>query len=399
MAHAPVIPAVLTGGAGTRLWLMFAAVMRKRTSFFSRWAWSFPFVVLIVGASAVPARAAELKSPFAAVLPSGAVAADKLAKCAPPPAPVVVLATMSRYEQEDPTKSTIDPERAAAYEATVKPLRDFQSEVVGWANDVVRRPKKLDKAGCAFVWLGAWAKGGALQSPLTGQSAFNRDQALAALALAYLQIRNVEPDDKTLRPAILDWLGRLANGVIDHYESEAGEMSRANNHRYFAALAVGATAIAVEDERFFAWAVDTLDQAVCGTDSSGALPMEMRRGPRARDYQIFAAGPLVMLAEIAERNGVNAYGRCAGGLHRIIDFGLRSIVDPSAIERLTGVEQVDFPGPGKRGTRLAWLAPYVRRFPQTTWAELFGGIDGHPSSTALGGNLALLYPDADAEVR
>ncbi len=344
-----------------------------------------------------PASADSLKPPFAAALPTGRVAADQLARCMPAPPPVVSLATNSRYAESDPSKSEVDPERSAAYEEAIKPLRDFQSEIVGWANDTVRRPAKTERAGCAFIWLAEWAKAGALGSLGTRQAEFNRDQALSALALAYLQIAGVEPADDTLKPAIVAWFRVLAQDVVRHYETEAGEMSRANNHRYFAALGVGAAAVAAQDEALFSWAAETLRAAACSAEASGALPMEMRRGPRARHYQLFATGPLVVLAELAAQNGRNPYADCDGGLTRIVDFGLRSLADPSAIEDLAGTVQIALPPRDKRGALLAWLVPYALRFPQAPAGALLDGI-GRPSSTALGGNQALLYPDG-AHVR
>lgn len=338
-----------------------------------------------------PAFAARLQPPFAAVLPSGAVSAAKLERCAAAPAPVVTLATSSRYVEDDPTKSSVDPARSAAYEAAIKPLRDFQSEVVGWANDTVRQPKKTEKAGCALLWMASWARAGALSSLSTRQSEFNRDQALSALALAYLQIADVEMQDATLKPAIVAWFRTLAAGVIRHYETEAGSMSRANNHRYFAALGVGAVAIAAQDEALFGWAMGTLEAAACAAEPSGALPLEMRRGSRALHYQLFAAGPLVMLAEMAAQNGRDPYAVCDAGLTRIVDFGLRSLEDPAAVEALAGEAQLALPPMAKRGSLLAWLAPYAHRFPASPAAAVLERI-GRPSSTALGGNLSVLFP-------
>ncbi|MBL8583714.1 MAG: alginate lyase family protein [Rhizobiaceae bacterium] len=340
---------------------------------------------------AQPAATAGLVGPFAAELPSGAVSSKKLARCAAAPAPVVSLATTSRYVEDDPTKSAVDPARSAAYDAAVKPLRDFQSEVVGWANDGVRHPKKTQKGGCALVWVAAWAKAGALSALSTNQSEFNRDQALSSLALAYLQLADLAVEDAALKPAVVSWFRAMAADVVHHYDNEAGTMSRANNHRYFAALGVGAAAIAAQDEALFGWAMATLETAACAADPSGALPLEMQRGSRARHYQLFAAGPLVMLAEMAARNGRDPYALCDGGLTRIVEFGLRSLDDPSAVEALAGEAQIALPPLEKRGSLLAWLAPYASRFPESPAAGLLEKI-GRPSSTALGGNLAVLFP-------
>jgi poly(beta-D-mannuronate) lyase len=297
----------------------------------------------------------------------------------------------SRYAEDDPTRSKVDPARQAAYDAAIKPLRAFQSQVVEAANDAFADPKKAKKAACVLAWLKSWADRDALVDlAVDSQTQFNRDQAASSFGLAYLEVAGFEVADKTIRPAIAQWLRRLAAGTRRYYDHEAGEMSRANNHRYFGALAVAAAAVAADDAELFGWAMDTYEKGVCSATEAGALPMEMKRGSRARYYEAFALGPLVLLAEFAERNGIPAYGKCDRAMHRIVAFSVSSMSDPSAVEALASEKQMDLPDGKPPGSLVAWLAPYARRFPDEPPATMRADI-GKMSSTALGGNLGLLY--------
>jgi poly(beta-D-mannuronate) lyase len=332
-----------------------------------------------------------LEGPFAPPRGAGAITAETIAACPAAPAPPTDLPHESRYAADDRTHSKVDPARQAAYDAAIEPLRDFQSKVVEAANDAFARPNNVKKAACVFAWLKSWADRDALVDlAVDSQSQFNRDQAAASFGLAYLELAGFDVEDGSVKRTISEWLKRLAAGTRRYYDQDAGEMSRANNHRYFGALAVAAAAAATDDAGLFAWATDTYDKGVCSATADGALPMEMKRGSRARYYQAFALGPLVLLAEFAERNGRAAYAKCDGAIHRVISFSVDSMVDADPVEAIAGEKQMKLPDGKPPGSLIAWLAPYARRFPDTPAAAGLPAI-GKMSSTALGGNLGLLY--------
>lgn len=346
-------------------------------------AWVIAGFLILSGALSSQA----LEAPFTG--PSASAPGSLIAKCPPPPPPLSSLPTQSRYRPDDPTKSKVDPELSRAYEAAVQPMRDFQGQVVSWANSYFAQPsRKIGDAACALSWMHAWATAAALVSLPPGEGQFNRDQAFAGLGLAYLQIANVVVEGPDPRPAIVAWLRVAAEQARVHYETQAGRVSRMNNHRYYAAVAVGVAGIAAQDDALFAWSMDTLHQAVCSAGGDGSLPLEMSRGSRAREYQMFATGPLVMLAELGASNGIATYEDCDGALPRIVDFTLRSIDDPRPIEAHAEQRQLDI---GElKGYRLAWLAPWLKRSPDPEWEERVEGI-GKLRLTSLGGDLSLLF--------
>jgi poly(beta-D-mannuronate) lyase len=246
----------------------------------------------------------------------------------------------------------------------------------------------MDDAACALLWMSAWANQGALVSLPPGEGQFNRDQAFAGLGLAYLQIAAVEVEGFNPGPAIVAWLREAAQQARVHYETQAGSVSRMNNHRYYAAVAVAVAAIAAGDEGLFGWSMETLRKASCSAGVDGSLPLEMRRGSRAREYQMFATGPLIMLAELGASNGIETYEQCDRAVPRIVGFTLRSIDDPRAVEKHAEKRQQAI---GElKGYRVAWLAPWLKRNPDRAWAQRVGNI-GKLRLTSLGGDLSLLF--------
>jgi poly(beta-D-mannuronate) lyase len=337
------------------------------------------------------ASAGALRPPFEVPHGTAAITSAMMAACPAAPEPPADLPHDSRYQDDDATHSKVDPVKQAAYDKAIKPLRSFQSKIVEAANDAFADAKNVKKAACVLAGLKAWADKDAMVTlAVDSQSQFNRDQAADSFGLAYLQVSGYAVEDATVRPAIAAWLRKLATGTADYYDHQAGTMSRANNHRYFGALAVAAAAVAADDQASFAWAMHTYETAVCTASADGALPMEMKRGSRARYYQAFALGPLVLLAEFGEANGIATYAKCQGAIHRVVAFSLASLDDPSAVEALAGEAQIDLPDGKAPGSLVTWLAPYARRFPDKPAAGEAARI-GKMSSTALGGNLGLIF--------
>jgi len=71
----------------------------------------------------------------------------------------------------------------------------------------------------------------------------------------------------------------------------------------------------------------------------GSLNAEMARGRMALHYQLYALEPLIMLAELGEDNGIDLYAEKEGAIHRLVNFDLAAMKNPSQIAKRTGEEQ------------------------------------------------------------
>src|SRR5262249_5331313 len=121
-----------------------------------------------------------------------------------------------------------------------------------------------------------------------------------------------------------------------------GQMSiAANNHAYWAGVAVGAAAIAVNDRELFAWGIERLRIGLRQVTAEGALPLEIARGRLALHYHLFALEPLAVLDIMARANGVELPHSDDAALHRLSAVAGRALSDPREIAQLARAEQQD----------------------------------------------------------
>ncbi len=308
-----------------------------------------------------PVLASGLASPFSAVAPKAAAAACGDAV----PDPVVGLAVTSIYDQSDESRSTIDDEQFDAYTEEMAGPRDFLTYVTKAASDyVASNGKKAGKAACVYAFIDAWARGDALSQLDTRQSALSSTRIVAGMGMAYLAVRPYVEAEGLDTSAIEGWFAARAVDFQRVYDQSGDRGSNRSNHRYWGGFAVAVSGVVAGDRALLDWGVASYKIGVCQIDAHGALPLELAREKKARDYHLHAIAPLVMIAELAEANGVDAYGFCDGAMHRLVKFSLTAVADPSEIEALTGSKQLKLPTDDGaiRGDRLAWVEPYFKRF-------------------------------------
>ncbi len=263
--------------------------------------------------------------------------------CPDPVSPISDIEGVPFYS--DPQGSKPDPAKLAANEVATRPLDLFLEGVVPAANRWIRsRPAQLEAASCALRLLAAWADARAMLGRVNQQGGYHRKWTLAGAALAYLQIRDAPGLDATAKGRVAEWLHAVALAVKPPYDREAqpGKMSiAANNHAYWAGLAVGAAAIAVNDRALYAWAIERLRIGLRQVTVEGALPLELARGRLALHYHLFALEPLIVLEIMARANGTDLTPADNDAFRRLVAFTFRALDDPSEIARLARAEQQD----------------------------------------------------------
>ncbi|MBW4329893.1 alginate lyase family protein [Stakelama sp. CBK3Z-3] len=315
-----------------------------------------------------PEAAAEttLSAPFAQPVAE----ITDLPECTDTPDPVVQLETISMYVTGDTTYSQIDPEKLAERTAMLKPITTFTAAVSHYANKYVESGgTDTDSGGCALAWLNAWAGTHAMTQMLDDESQFVRSVNLAAWALAYAQVKNLQVDRNAPHAAIETWLADMANDMRSYVDSLTDKTAR-NNHRYWAGLAAISVALDTGDSDLADWSVESAEIGISQITSEGALPLELERGSRAAHYHLYAAAPLVMTAAIAATKGVDLYAENDGALHRLVSFATSSVFSPDEIETLSGAEQEAFDITSSVGQQnLAWFEFYAKSFPDQAPAQ------------------------------
>jgi poly(beta-D-mannuronate) lyase len=308
--------------------------------------------------------------------------------CDSPPAPMVDL-HMESFYKKDGTASIVDPAAYAAYKKAKKPVSQFEIGLQSMGNRYVRsNPPRADVAGCALSWLATWAEEEALMGDVNKNGEYTRSWLLGSLASAWLQIRDEPSLDASKREEVTAWIRKVADAVREDFSRDTELKSRRNNHLYWAAWGVGAAGIALNDKPMFDWALEKTRAGIGAIQADGTLPLEMARGQRAYLYHLFAAMPLFMMANAAEKNNVDLFSENGAALQRLGALCLKNLDEPEFFEEKTGKTQ-DLTRVGTPSD-LGWVEIYRQHYNDPLADAVLK--DFRPlKQSRFGGNITLLY--------
>jgi poly(beta-D-mannuronate) lyase len=308
------------------------------------------------------AHAEALRSPWDAAIATHQAAVASA--CPPPPALSADIVTADYYS--DDAHSVIDPIRQQAYAHAMQPWHQAALGVERMA-DHYRRSGDAATAACAANWLTRFAEAGALTGAMsTNQSTYVQGWMLGAFAVGWLKIHAATPN--RVIPA---WLARVADANRAYYARRSTTTDGRNNHRYWAGFAVMAAGIAADRRDLYQWGIDSFGIGVGQVTDSGTLPLEMARRGRALHYHLFAAAPLVAIAELAAANGSDLYQTDHAALPRLVHTAIAGLGDPAPFAIASGASQEPVAA-DLRG--LAWAIPFNERFPDPTLTALLRGL-------------------------
>lgn len=297
----------------------------------------------------------------------------------------------SKYQGSDNARNELNKEAYQAYQEASATIRRFEKRVIATANDYQVDGDGPEARACLIDNLNTWAEADALLPDdinHVGQAV--RKWALAAAANAYLRVKSSAPEnavDAAKAARIESWFERVADGVRDYYTDR--EPRKINNHDYWAAWAVMASAVATDDYGDWQWSLGKFEQAMGQIASDGYLPKELSREDRALEYHNYAMQPLTLIAVFAEVNQAPVYGEYQETFERLAKNVVDGLDDSSAIERITGHTQKT------EGLNTAWGLAWMR-----PWAQTWGPLPGMDSflaehapvkNTRLGGDIEFLY--------
>lgn len=286
----------------------------------------------------------------------------------------------------------LNPEALKAYEAAIEPIQALERGLSDMSDRFVRGDGNA--ALCSLGWLEEWAGADALtgEANMTGKAV--RKWALAAISFNLLKIQHAHG----LNPAQLEdvrrWLRQLAVIVIGEHSEIPAE--KINNHYYWAAAAVGATAIAAQDKALLDWSMDAYRRSVRDIDAEGVLPRELARKSRALSYHIFSLQPLVMLAEIGRVNGIDLYAENDCAVCRLASRVTASVKDPAYFNARTGSAQVM--EQKADGRSMVWVEVFSRACPADGGLRSLREQYQPFSARRLGGNLTEVYQHIHKEL-
>ena len=320
-------------------------------------------------------------------------------RCEPAPKPYTgALQFRSKYEGSDKARATLNLDSEQAFRDSTKDITTLERGVAKMVNQYMRdgRPAQLD---CTLTWLGTWARADALMSTNynhTGKSM--RKWALGSMSGSWLRLKfsNSQPlaahrDEAQL---IEKWFAHLAEQTVRDWSNLP--LAKINNHSYWAAWSVMATAVATDRRDLFDWAVKEYKVGANQVDDQGFLPNEVKRKQRALAYHNYALPPLAMIASFAKANGVDLRSENNFALQRLGEGVLAGARDPRLFAARAGEKQdmKDL----KVDSKYAWLEPWCALY-QCVGDTLERKHGMQPfDSFRLGGNLTRVYdPSADTK--
>jgi poly(beta-D-mannuronate) lyase len=216
---------------------------------------------------------------------------------------------------------------------------------------------------------------------------------IASLSLSVSVIRAEPTLNADDRDEVIAWLRKAAHKAISETRGP-NSMAGNNNHLFWRGLAAAAAGVISQDNDLFSFGIRAYATAISEIDSRGAFPLEMERHELALHYQAFAIEPLVMIAELARRQGIEIYG-LEENKHRLSDavvFLSQAIADPSLVKKYTPETQQIDPDLQPGSQLLAWIELWNARFADPSWHNLLQ----KPFYTArLGGNTTLYVAPID----
>ncbi len=268
----------------------------------------------------------------------------------------------------DAQHSQIDPGRYAAYQAAQAPFLQALHETEK-AADLFQRVGSRAAARCVIDLLLEDEAAGAMTGRMSsGEAIYVQGWTLGGLSIAYLKARSAGTASLGETAAIVRWLVQVADSgrrYMDQRRAQPKITDARNNHAAWMGLSVMAVGVANNDDVLFDWGADRFRDQAAQVLPDGTLPLEMARGRRALHYHLFAAAPLVEMAEFGAANGVDLYAVSGFAVRRLVERCLAGLEDGSLFARQAGAAQ-DTPEVGQPvSAELAWAWPYARRFPGT----------------------------------
>ena len=349
--------------------------------------------VLLAGCSSASGdgNGAALKAP-PGYYRSAPLAEGKPRECKAPPAPYTgELNIPSKYEGSDKARDKLNLAAERRYLKLTGDIRDLEKGVNRMVGRYFKygRPQEVD---CAMAWLSEWARADALLSDdytHTGMSV--RKWTLGSLAGAYLKLKMSSSQPLATHQQqsreVERWFGKLADKVVKDWDGYLTD--RSNNHTYWAAWSVMATAVILDRRDLFDWSVAQYRHGVDQITADGYLPRELIRETRALAYHNYSIGPLLMISAFAKANGLDLRGQNDDAMVRLARRLEEGLHNPKIFQEKTGYQQAQIDL--QKTSRYAWLEPYCALYSCSERTNAWRRSIEPLSTYRLGGDLTQLF--------
>jgi poly(beta-D-mannuronate) lyase len=252
------------------------------------------------------------------------------------------------------------------------------------------------EAVCVANLLAKWAAANALLDysyQESSQAWYQVEWTLSSISLSWSVVQTDPAIPAAQRSAILAWMQKVTEYMFDQ-DPHPGDDARENNHAYWRALCATSVGILTNDNKLYRRGVAQYFRAIGQINPDGSLPLEMARHENALHYQSFALSPLVLIAELASRQGVDLYSLRVNG-HTIsdaVDFLVRASADPTLIKKYASEPQTFSLFSEEKPP--AWTEFWAARHPGKPWSDI---ITAPLVDSTVGGNTTIYAAPAQAK--
>jgi poly(beta-D-mannuronate) lyase len=286
-----------------------------------------------------------------------------------------------------------------AEDIATAPYRKLDDAVSNGASRYVAS-RDSREAVCVANLLARWADANALLDysyQESSQAWYQVEWTLSSISLSWSVVQTDPAIPPAQRAAILAWMHKVTVYMFAQ-DPHPGEPARENNHAYWRALCATSVGILTSDDKLYRRGLAQYVRAIGQMNPDGSFPLEMARHENALHYQSFALAPLVMIAELAARQGhgreTDLYSLRVNG-HTIadaVDFLVRASANPSLAKKYASEPQTFSLFSNEKPP--AWTEFWAARNPGKPWTELLT----HPLvDSTIGGNATVYAAPAQAK--
>jgi poly(beta-D-mannuronate) lyase len=310
----------------------------------------------------IPARRAALAGNLVDPRLQQAIDSVKSCSTSPAPAPPAPGQDIPPHYLKDSHGPTNPLERIAS-----QPYEKLQRVAALGANRYLLTGDPAE-ANCVLHILLSWARAHAMlnyDAKQQRQLWYECEWTIESLALSVSVIRGEPALKPAERDEVIAWLHQATEKLLN---GDPGSITSRNNHFFFRGLAATAVGVISSDNELFQYGLATYATAIAELSPDGSFPLEMARHELALHYQAFAVEPLVMIAQLAARQGYNIYAleQNHRTLADAVAFLNRAFADPTLVKKYASEPQDLNFTPGS--TALAWLEFWNARNPSPDWA-------------------------------
>jgi len=275
------------------------------------------------------------------------------------------------------------------WKLAIEPLSTFEQTVSDLAGAWVATGDHY-YANCLIDVLEKWAREKGLSkfqfSPSRPQAWYALESMIFSAALAYSTVTGAVEIAPARRRTIEQWLQKIAE---DHYKLHSFMQSCCDEHFYRRSLYMTIVGVVTGNDTLFRTGLRAVPAALDDLNERGAFNLALRRGWRAIHYQNYILQHVVMIMQIAHRQGYDLFAMTAKGrsMASAVSFLLRGVENPHAVDGLPpGEQDIAFT---KDGRFFSWMEIWLEHYDNAAMSKLVRHY--RPIVSPAGGGHMTLY--------